>query len=59
MNVYFSQKMRFLTLRATNSELREGVNVADKFAALIEAFSANLFFTLAGMAHQDETENNR
>jgi hypothetical protein len=54
MNVYFSQKMRFLTLRATNSELREGVNVADKFAAFIEAFSANLFLTLAGMAHKDE-----
>jgi hypothetical protein len=57
MRLYFSGRLRLLTLREVKCELREGVSVADKFATLIVHLSRNLFLNLAGMAQKEEEES--
>lgn len=54
MKIYFSGKLKYLTLREIKGDLKEGVSVADKFAILITHFSRNLFFSLSGMAQKTE-----
>ncbi len=54
MKIYFSGKLKFLTLREIKAELKEGVSVADKFAILVAHFSRNFFLSLSGMAQRSE-----
>lgn len=54
MSIYFSGKLKYLTLREIKGDLKEGVSVADKFATFITHFSRNLFLSLAGMAQRSE-----
>jgi hypothetical protein len=54
MKIYFSGKLKYLTLREIKGDLKEGVSVADKFATLIIHLSRNIFFSLAGMAQRTE-----
>lgn len=57
MRLYFSGKLKYLTLRDTKCCLKQGVSVADKFATLIVHLSRNLFINLAGMAQREEEES--
>jgi hypothetical protein len=52
MRLYFSNKIKFLTLRETKLDLKDNINLADKFATLAVHLSRNLFLNLAGVAQR-------
>jgi mannitol/fructose-specific phosphotransferase system IIA component len=54
MKIYFSRKLKYLTLRELNCEIREGVSVADKFATLVLHIARNIFLNLAGIAQKED-----
>jgi hypothetical protein len=54
IRLYFSNKLRFLTLREAKCELKGQVSVADKFATLVVHLARNLFLNMAGMAQKEE-----
>lgn len=54
MKIYFTGRLKFLTLRQIRGELKEGVSVADKFATLVTHLSRNIFLSLSGMAQREE-----
>ena len=52
--IYFSKELRLLTLRQTVQEVREGVNVADKFGNWMVFVARTVLLTMAGMAMREE-----
>lgn len=53
MKLYFSNMLKFLTLKEAKLDLKDTVDVADKFATLAVHLSRNLFLNLAGMAQRE------
>jgi hypothetical protein len=45
--------LKFLTLKEAKLDLKDTVDVADKFATLAVHLSRNLFLNLAGMAQRE------
>lgn len=48
--LYFSNKLRFINLRESRAEVKNNINLKDKFSSLAILLSRNLFLTIAGMS---------
>ena len=52
--IYFSSKLRYLSLKEVSAEVITGVNVVDKFASLVILVSRTVFLSLSGMVVPEE-----
>lgn len=52
--IYFSSKLKYLSLKEVSAEVKSDVNMVDKFSSLVILVSRTVFLSLSGMVVPEE-----